>query len=171
MSIKGSVKYATVEARVEALLARAYEDGGCLLLPMGGVARHHYPSACVARSVAQAAGLPPRAARSIYEAHVLVAHVYLGPRPPGLEVRHLCGRGCEGCITPEHLAYGTRSENMVDTSRHGRSPSRALSDEDVRTARLMRSFGHSQQSVADALGVSQKTISNLERGVYLAHVA
>lgn len=49
--------------------------------------------------------------------HVLVAAAFIGPRPEGMDIRHL-----DGDVTnnrPSNLRYGTRSENMRDALRHG----------------------------------------------------
>lgn len=52
--------------------------------------------------------------------HVLVAEAFIGPRPPGHEVRHINGvRTDPGA---HNLIYGTRSENMRDAVRHGTHP-------------------------------------------------
>lgn len=50
--------------------------------------------------------------------HHLVAEAFLGPRPPGLEVRHLNGDMLDNRLA--NLTYGTSAENKVDTVRHGR---------------------------------------------------
>jgi hypothetical protein len=49
--------------------------------------------------------------------HNLVAETFIGPRPPGLQVRHLDGD--PGNNTPNNLRYGTYSENRFDSVRHG----------------------------------------------------
>ena len=49
--------------------------------------------------------------------HALVAEAFLGPRPDGMEVRHLNGQGNDNCLT--NLAYGTPTENMRDQVEHG----------------------------------------------------
>lgn len=49
--------------------------------------------------------------------HSLVAVAFLGPRPDGLEVRHLDGNGHNNKLS--NLCYGTRSDNRLDASRHG----------------------------------------------------
>lgn len=49
--------------------------------------------------------------------HTIVAEAFLGPRPAGLEVRHLNGDPTDCRV--ENLAYGTHSENVRDTVRHG----------------------------------------------------
>jgi hypothetical protein len=50
--------------------------------------------------------------------HVAVALAFLGPRPPGQEVRHLNGNPLDNRLS--NLQYGTRSENAQDRIRHGR---------------------------------------------------
>jgi hypothetical protein len=49
--------------------------------------------------------------------YVLVTAAFLGPRPPGLETRHLDGRQTRNCVS--NLRYGTKSENAQDRLRHG----------------------------------------------------
>lgn len=49
--------------------------------------------------------------------HTVVAEAFLGPRPEGLEIRHLDGNPLNAAL--ENLAYGTHSENVLDTVRHG----------------------------------------------------
>ena len=39
--------------------------------------------------------------------------------PPGMVLRHLCGRGEDGCVNPDHLVIGTYSENNQDAVRDG----------------------------------------------------
>jgi hypothetical protein len=49
--------------------------------------------------------------------HSLVAQVFIGPRPTGMEVRHLDGDSLNNRV--ENLTYGTSAENSRDTVRHG----------------------------------------------------
>lgn len=49
--------------------------------------------------------------------HQLVAAAFLGPRPEGMEVRHLDGDPLNNRL--DNLAYGTPSENSQDSIRHG----------------------------------------------------
>lgn len=46
------------------------------------------------------------------KAHVLVAQVFIGPRPDGLQVRHLDSDKTNNALS--NLAYGTQLENMAD---------------------------------------------------------
>lgn len=47
----------------------------------------------------------------------LVCESFHGPRPTGMEVRHLNGQSADD--RPENLAWGTHFENMQDVRRHG----------------------------------------------------
>ncbi|MGC5028163.1 NUMOD4 motif-containing HNH endonuclease [Tsukamurella sp. DT100] len=49
--------------------------------------------------------------------HVLVAAAFYGPRPEGMETRHLDGDPTNNRV--ENLRYGTRSENHLDRVLHG----------------------------------------------------
>jgi hypothetical protein len=49
--------------------------------------------------------------------HQLVALAFIGPRPPGQEVRHLDGNSANPAVS--NLAYGTHVENLLDKRRHG----------------------------------------------------
>lgn len=50
-------------------------------------------------------------------AHTLVLAAFVGPRPAGMDARHLDGN--PGNNRLDNLAYGTRAENMQDKRRHG----------------------------------------------------
>lgn len=50
--------------------------------------------------------------------HILVMELFVGPRPKGLEVRHLDGNPENNHV--RNLKYGSSSENKLDQVRHGR---------------------------------------------------
>jgi len=52
-----------------------------------------------------------------FKVHCLVALTFIGPRPEGLDVRHLDGDQVNNNLA--NLAYGTRSENAGDMVLHG----------------------------------------------------
>lgn len=52
--------------------------------------------------------------------HVLVAEAFLCPRPPGLQCCHKNGNGLDN--RPVNLRWGTASENILDSVRHGTHP-------------------------------------------------
>jgi hypothetical protein len=49
--------------------------------------------------------------------HALVLEAFVGPRPPGMECRHLDGDPKNNRL--ENLCWGTRTENIEDALRHG----------------------------------------------------
>lgn len=49
--------------------------------------------------------------------HILVAEAFHGPRPTGLEVRHLNGVKLD--CRAVNLQWGTQSQNVLDRVRHG----------------------------------------------------
>ena len=59
-------------------------------------------------------GSQPRRRRTI---HQLVAEAFLGAHPTEADVRHL--NGIKSDCRAVNLAYGTRSENMLDLVEHG----------------------------------------------------
>ncbi len=94
-----------------------------------------------------------RGQRSI-PAHVMITDAHFGPRPPGLETRHLDGDPQNNTLS--NLCYGTRKENAEDTKRHRRHrPRRALSDDDVRSVRQLRQQGMTCLAIAKHHGVSK----------------
>lgn len=100
--------------------------------------------------------------------HHLVAESFLGPRPPGLEIRHLDGNLDNNDF--RNLAWGTAAENAADKVRHGRS----LTGEKNHRARLTwarvaamreRLKVVRQIDVCREFGVSPMTVSRLARGL------
>src|SRR5699024_9726058 len=52
-----------------------------------------------------------------YRVHVLVLETFTGPRPEGLEARHLNGNPGDNRVG--NLEWNTHSVNMLDKARHG----------------------------------------------------
>jgi hypothetical protein len=102
--------------------------------------------------------------RKIY-IHRLVIEAFVGPRPPGLEVRHLDGNKRNN--TPANLAYGTHAENVADQFVHGtavfgeKSPSAKLTENEVRAIRQACAAGESQRTIARRYGVDQTMVSRI----------
>lgn len=55
--------------------------------------------------------------RRTVQVHLLAMHAFVGPPPEGMECRHLNGDPQDNRL--ENLQYGTRSENIHDSVRHG----------------------------------------------------
>lgn len=54
-------------------------------------------------------------------AHRVMCAFVKGPPPVDKpQALHSCGNGHLGCVNPNHLSWGTNSENAIDRRRHGR---------------------------------------------------
>lgn len=60
--------------------------------------------------------------RSEQLVHWIIASTFHGPRPDGLEIRHLDGDPANNRF--DNLRYGTSTENKADISRHGTNAKR-----------------------------------------------
>lgn len=105
-------------------------------------------------------GVPKR-----FEIHKLIATVFLGPCPPGMEVCH----GVKGKLdnSPENLSYGTRSKNMLDKNRDGTDPrgerhgNATLTNDTVLLVRELYSSGVRQCDIVAALKITQSNVSRI----------
>lgn len=99
--------------------------------------------------------------------HTLVALTFLGPRPDGMDVRHLDGNPLNNRVS--NLAYGSRTENILDVMRIGK-PWRKLTTAQVMDIKRRLSSGCNGAALARDYGVSQSTISAIKRGRTFAWV-
>jgi hypothetical protein len=107
--------------------------------------------------------------------HELVLIAFVGPKPPGMEARHLDDDKANNRL--ENLAWGTHSENMGDRFRNGYRALRGethnwakLTDADVRMIRELRAQGLLQREISGRLGIPQTTISRVLTGYSWSHV-
>lgn len=97
--------------------------------------------------------------------HGLVAQEFLGPRPVGLETRHLDGDRLNNTVG--NLAYGTRSQNQQDRKRHGTyqygelNPRSGLTWADVRRIRLANASGVGYKKLAKTFSVTASCIQHI----------
>jgi len=85
--------------------------------------------------------------------------------PPGrdYDAAHSCGNGHLACVTPKHLRWATRKENLADMESHGtkmkgeKSPIAKLTEADVREIRNLRGRFTLDQ-LGSAFGVNRATI-------------
>jgi len=89
------------------------------------------------------------------------------PPTPLYESAHSCGRGHEGCVSPRHLRWATRSENHADKVAHGthsrgeRASGVVLSVEQVHAIRSLK--GRVRQKILSAqYGVTIATVSAIQ---------
>ena len=86
-------------------LPRARTKGGLLTpFPRG---ENNYPSIT----------LRDGSEKRSHHVHTLVMVAFVGPRPDGMECRHMNGDPADNCL--DNLAWGTPVENGRDTVRHG----------------------------------------------------
>ena len=115
--------------------------------------RHGYPMAKLNRVNGQ---------RKSFAIHTLVLEVFVGPRPAGMECRHIDDNRANARL--ENLMWGTRSENCGDRRRNGRYyGARKLTAKDVLQIRALRTTKF-QWERAVMFGVSQKAICKIDKG-------
>ncbi len=112
-----------------------------------------------------------------FRVHRIVLLAWVGPCPPGEVARHLDGNPSNNSV--ENLAWGTQSENVADSVRHGtrrvhrgskNGQSKLTEDEAAAIADLVTS-GWKQRDVARFFGVSQRTVCKINTGAGWSHVA
>ena len=105
-----------------------------------------------------------------YKVHRLVCEAFNGPSRAGQDARHLDGNRANNFS--HNLAWGSRSENMLDVVRHGTHfasrgelhPKAKLTAELVAEARQRHSAGESGRSLAREMGITSANMSRLLRG-------
>lgn len=101
--------------------------------------------------------------------HRLVSEAFLGPRPDGLEVRHINGVKTDN--RPGNLRYGTKKENAWDRTLHGTQqrgtdfPNSKLDYVKAKAIRyLYASDDFSYSDLALTFGVDDRTIRKVVSG-------
>lgn len=95
--------------------------------------------------------------------HRLVLLAFAGPPREGEEACHRNGNKIDNRSV--NLRWGTRSENQREKVRHGsRGGPAKLTTEQAAEIRHRRAGGETQQSIADAFGVSRSLVSMIESG-------
>lgn len=106
--------------------------------------------------------------------HRLMCEAAHGPAPDGKPmVLHSCGNGHLGCVNPNHLRWGTHSENMEDKRLHGRTSRgvthgmATLTDKQVLEIKASEETG---TALSRKYGVSSTTIYNIRNGKTWTHL-
>ena len=101
--------------------------------------------------------------------HTLVCEAFIGPRPEGMEVRHLNGVRDDNRL--ENLAYGTPKENQADKRFHGTQPlgekhyGSKLSYLKAKAVRLLYESGSfSYRDLSEVFDVGIGTIRHITKG-------
>lgn len=106
-----------------------------------------------------------RAARYV---HRVVAEAWLGPPPPGAQVRHLNHDPADN--SPENLLYGSAKDNSLDSVRSGRFPRgdthhcATLTTANINSIKDALAMGVARKVIAAHFRVSKQTISALATG-------
>lgn len=101
-----------------------------------------------------------------FAVHALVLEAFVGPRPEGMECRHLDGDPTNNALA--NLAWGTRAENIADKRRHGtigchhRRKLTAAQVQAIRKEAKKRSRPY--REIAADYGVSISAIGNIING-------
>lgn len=110
----------------------------------------------------------PQGQRSV-GIHLLLLDAYVGPRPNGLETRHLDGNPENYSLA--NICYGTRKANASDRVRHGRQRgTEILTEAEVRKIRRLRANGATFVAIAKRYGISETCAAYAAKGKTYARV-
>lgn len=98
--------------------------------------------------------------RTVCLVHRLVLGAFVGECPEGMEVRHLNSVSTDNRLC--NLAYGTHSENVIDTINLGRNSRQRLDPQKVMEIREKASNGAKTRDLASEYGVSTRAISKIK---------
>jgi hypothetical protein len=107
--------------------------------------------------------------------HQLVLEAFVGPRPPGMECRHLNDVKSDNRL--ENLAWGSHKKNGEDMARLGRSargerhPKARLTEDDIRAIRRRRANGERVCVLARDFGINSAGICRIVSRFTWRHVA
>jgi hypothetical protein len=106
--------------------------------------------------------------RYVSRVHQLILETYVGPRPDGMECRHLNSVTTDNRLS--NLAWGTTSENGEDRKRAGslrgiNHPGVRLTEDDIRAIRTMTT-----RQAVERYGISRGYACEIRRRVTWRHV-
>lgn len=106
--------------------------------------------------------------------HTLVLNAFVGPRPDGMECRHLDGNPANNRL--ENLRWGTSVENQADRVLHGitnrgeRYGNAKLTESAVLEIRCLGTQGVTHREIAQRFGVQRGHVSKIIRRMSWAHI-
>ena len=85
------------------------------------------------------------------------------PQSEKLDAAHTCGRGRDGCVSPNHVYWATRAKNLSDKKTHGTlyNNSKRLS---VEAVVAIRSSDEKASILAARYGISASYVSMIQTG-------
>lgn len=97
--------------------------------------------------------------------------------PPAekMDAAHSCGRGHLGCITPKHLSWKTRAENVADMIDHGtvrngeKNPLSKLTEEQVLKILSLKGTA-THAAIGEMFGVKGTHITQILNGKRWGHI-
>jgi len=106
--------------------------------------------------------------------HTLVIEAFVGDRPNGMDVSHEDNDKTNNHIS--NLCYKTHYENVLDRARHGVErkgetvPTSVLSEEQVKSIRLLSAKGASNRDLADKYGIGIHQIRRIVKRKQWRHI-
>jgi hypothetical protein len=95
-------------------------------------------------------------------AHRLSYEEANGPIPNGMHICHKCDN--PACVNPDHLFAGTRSDNMTDSAKKGRTWNMRLADASV--IALLKDYisGMSREAMGKKYGIATCSVDDFTTG-------
>jgi hypothetical protein len=159
--------------------------GGPLRTPNGEPARYleevvlnHASDACLTWPYAIGIGGYGRMVlngKRVTVSRLVCERIHGAPPSNDYHAAHSCGKGHLACVSPTHLSWKTRQENMADMEKHGtrlkgsRLKHARLTEDDIRAIRAEYE-GHRRKEIASHYGVTPSTISKIIERSRWAHV-